>query len=111
MPNKAPAIISTVLTILLLILLAGVSVFMQMIALNGASERQGTIAMSISLVCQGIGLILTGLFAGWLSNFMINRFNWNKILAVSVVVILSVLIGGVISAIAFFISIPLAGIV
>ena len=111
MTNKTPAIISAVLTIFLLILLAGLSVFMQMIALNGASERQGTTAMSISLVCQSVGLILAGGFAGWLSNFVINRFNWNKILAVIVAIILGVLIGGIISVVAFFISIPLAGIV
>ena len=110
MTNRTPAIISAVITIFLLILLAGLSVFMQMIALNGASERQGTTAMSISLVCQSVGLILAGGFAGWLSNFVINRFNWNKILAVIVAVIVGVLMGGVISFVAFIISIPLAGI-
>ena len=110
MTNKTPAVISAVLTIFLLILFAVLSVFMQMIALNGVSERQGTTAMGISLVCQAIGLILAGLLAGWLSNFVINKYNWNKILAVIVAVIAGVLIGGAISFVSFVISIPLAGI-
>ena len=110
MTNKTPAIISAVLTILLLVLLAGLSVFMQMIALNGVSERQGTTAMGISLVCQGIGLILAAIVAGWISNLVITRFNWNKVLAVIVAVIAGVLLGGAISFVSFIISIPLAGI-
>ena len=108
--NKTPAIISAVLTIVLLILFAVLSVFMQMIALNGVSESQGATAMGISLVCQGVGLILVGLFAGWLTNLVITKFNWNKILAVIVAVIAGVLLGGAISFVSFIISIPLAGI-
>jgi hypothetical protein len=110
MPNKTPAIISSVLTIILLILFAVLSVFMQMIALNGVSERQGTTAMGISLVCQGIGLILAAIIAGWISNLVITRFSWNKALAVLVTVIAGVLLGGTISILSFFLSIPLAGI-
>lgn len=110
MTNKAPAIISASLTIVLLILFAVLSVFMQMIALNGVSESQGATAMGISLVCQGVGLILVGLFAGWLTNLVITKFNWNKILAVIVAVIAGVLLGGAISFVSFIISIPLAGI-
>ena len=110
MTNKTPAIISVVLTILLLILLGGFSVFMQMIALNGVSERQGTTAMVISLVCQGIGLILAAIVAGWISNLVITKFNWNKALAILVAVIAGVLLGGTLSVLSFFLSIPLAGI-
>jgi hypothetical protein len=110
MTTKTPAIISAVLTVILLIIFAVLSVFMQMIALNGVSERQGTITMSISLVCQGIGVILVGLLAGWLTNVIISKFNWNKIRAVIVAVIVGVLLGGTISFVSFIISIPLAGI-
>lgn len=110
MLSKTPAIISAILTIVLLILFAVLSVFMQMIALNGVSESQGTTAISISLVCQGIGLILAAILAGWISNFVINRFNWNKILAVLVAVIAGVILGGTLSVLSFFLSIPLAGI-
>ena len=110
MSNKTPAIISAILTIVLLILFAVLSFFTQMIALNGVSESQGTTAMGISLVCQGVGVILAGLLAGWLANFVITKFNWNKILAVMIAVIAGVLIGGTISFFSTIISIPLAGI-
>ena len=110
MTNRTPAIISAVLTIVILILFAVLSIFMQMIALNGASERQGATAMGISLVCQGVGLILVSLFVGWLTNLVITKFNWNKALAVILAVIAGVLFGGVISFVSFIISIPLAGI-
>lgn len=110
MPNKIPAIISAVLTVVLLILFAVLSVFMQMIALNGVSESQGVTAMSISLVCQGVGVILVGVLAGWLTNLVITKFNWNKILAVLVAVTVGVLFGGVISFVSFIISLPMAGI-
>lgn len=110
MPSKTPVIISSILTIVLLILFAVLSVFTQLIALNGVSESQGMTAMVISLVCQGTGLILAGIFAGWITNLVITKFNWNKTLAVLVAVIIGVLLGGTISFVATIISIPLAGI-
>jgi hypothetical protein len=110
MPNKKPAIISSILTIIVLIIFAVLSVFTQMIALNGVSESQGITAMGISLVCQGVGVILAGVFAGWLSRLVITKFNWNKVLAVIVAVITGVLLGGIISLLSTIISIPLAGI-
>ena len=110
MPNKTPAIIASILTIVLLLIFAVLSVFTQMIALNGVSESQGMTAMGISLVCQGVGVILVGVLAGWLTNFVITKFNWNKILAVIVAVIAGVLFGGAISFVSTIISIPLAGI-
>ena len=110
MTGKKPAIISAILTIVLLILFAVLSVFTQMIALNGVSESQGMTAMGISLVCQGVGLILAGIFAGWISNLVVTKFNWNKVLSVIVPVILGVLLGGTISLVSTIISIPLAGI-
>jgi|SRR5919108_4703881 hypothetical protein len=110
MSAKTPAVISAVLTIVLFFLFAVLSVFTQMIALNGVSESQGTIAMSISLVYQGVGIILVGLLAGWMNNFVITKFNWNKVLAVIVAVIVGTLIGAGISVFSTIISIPLAGI-
>jgi hypothetical protein len=41
MPNKSPATISAILTVLILVLLSILFLLLQMIALNGASERQG----------------------------------------------------------------------
>ena len=110
MPNKRPAIISAILTIILLIIFGVLSVFTQMLVLNGASERQGMTAMGVSLVCQGAGAILAAAFAAWLTNLGITKFKWNSILAVVGAVIAGTLLGGVISFLSIIISIPLAGI-
>ena len=110
MPNKTPTIISAVLTVILLIIFGVLSIFAQMLVLNGASERQGMTAMGVSLVCQGVGAILTAAFAAWLTNLVITKFNWNNILAVVVAVITGTLLGALISFLSIIISIPLAGI-
>lgn len=110
MPNKTPAVISVILTILLLVVFAIVSVLFEMLALNGASERQGMTAMGISLLCQGVGAVLLGFFAWWLTNLLISKFNWNKIIAVVVTIFLGTTIGTGISFLSLIISIPIAGI-
>jgi len=110
MPNKTPAIISAVLTVILLVIFGVLSVFTQMLVLNGANESQGITAMGVSLVCQGAGAILAAAFAAWLTNLVITKFNWNNILAVAIAVIAGTLLGGILSFIAIIISIPLAGI-
>ena len=110
MPNKTPSLISAILTILLLVVFAVLSIFTQMIALNGASERQGLTAMGISLVCQGAGAILAAAFAWRLTSLMIVKFNWNKILAVVVAVTGGTLLGGLISFISIIVAIPMAGV-
>jgi len=109
-PNKTPAIISTILTLLILVIFAVLSVFTQMIALNSVSERQGVTAISISLVCQGVGVLLAGIFAWWMTNLMIAKFNWKKILAVIIAVTIGTLAGGLISFLSIVIAIPVAGI-
>jgi len=110
MPSKIPAIISVILTIVILLIVALLSVFTQMIALNGVSESRGMTAMGISLVCQGVGLLLAGICAGWITNLLITKFNWNKVLSVLIAVFAGVLLGGAISFVSTIISIPLAGI-
>ena len=110
MPSKTPALISAILTIILLIIFGVLSVFTQMLVLNGANESQGVTAMGVSLVCQGAGAILAALLAAWLTSLGITKFNWNNILAVVIAVIAGTLLGGVISFLSIIISIPLAGI-
>jgi hypothetical protein len=110
MSNKTLAIVSAILTMLLLLLVAGFTTFFEMVALNGASERQGTTALVFSLACQGVGLILLGMFAGWLANLIIAKFHWNKILAVIIAVMAGTLLGGVVSFLAMIIAIPIAGV-
>ena len=110
MSSKTPAIISSILTIVLLIIFAVLSVFMQMLVLNDASERQGFTAMGISLACQGITALLVGLLAGRVTNLLISKFNWNNILAVAAAVIPRTALGGLVSFLSVIIAIPLAGI-
>lgn len=110
MPSKKHAIISAVLTIVLLIIFGVLSIFTQMLVLNGVNESQGMTAMGVSLVCQGAGVILAGGFAGWLTNLVITKLSWNKILAVIIAVIAGGLLGGTISFVSMIISIALVGI-
>lgn len=107
---KRPATISAILTVLILLFLAVLSVVLQMVALNGAGERQGVTAMGVSLACQGIVILLLAIFAARATRFLITRVNWNSILAVAVTVIVAAIVGGVISFLASVIAIPIAGI-
>lgn len=110
MPTRTPASISAILTIVILILLAIVFVLLQMVALNGVSERQGFTAMAVSLACQGIVMILLGILAARATAFLITRAEWNSILAVAVTVLIAATIGGVIAFLSSIISIAVAGI-
>lgn len=110
MSTKTPATISAVLTVALLILLAILFVLLQMVALNGASERQGLTAMGLSLGCQSLVIILLGTLAARATTFLIRRVAWNSILAVVVAVLVATMIGGVIAFLSTIIAIPVAGI-
>jgi hypothetical protein len=110
MPTRTPASISAILTIVILIFLAIVFVLLQMVALNGVSERQGFTAMGVSLACQGIVMILLGILAARATAFLITRAEWNSILAVAVTVLIATIIGGVIAFLSSIISIAVAGI-
>ena len=110
MPTRTPATISAILTIVILVLLALVFVLLQMVALNGVSERQGFTAMGVSLACQGIVMILLGILAARATTFLITRVEWNSVLAVVVTVLIATILGGVIAFLSSFISIAAAGI-
>ena len=110
MPDKKPAIISAVMTIVLLGIVMILTVLVQMLALNGAGERQGMAAMGISLLCQGGGGALSAFLASRLTSLFIVKFNWNKAPAVIVAVILATALGAGLSFLSIIVSIPLAGI-
>ena len=94
MSNKSPAAISAILTVIILVFLAIVFVLLQMIALNGASERQGLTAMGLSLGCQSILVILLATLAARATRFLITKAEWNSILAVVITVLVATTIGG-----------------
>lgn len=110
MSTKTPAAISTILTIVILVFLAVVFTLFQMLALNGASEKQGMTAMGLSLGCQSLVVILLGAFAARATNFLITKVGWDRILAVIITVIVATTLGGAISFLASIIAIPVAGI-
>jgi hypothetical protein len=109
MPTKTLSIISSIVTAILLIIFAVFAFFIQLVALNGYSESDGGAALIVSIVCQGIGLILSAILAGWLTRVFITKFNWNNILAVVLSVIAGILFGGGLVIISLFLSIFIAG--
>jgi hypothetical protein len=110
MSSKKPATLSAVLTVALLILLGILFVLLQMIALNGAGERQGLTAMGLALGCQSLIIILLSALAARGTTFLITRVGWNSILAVIITVLTATMIGGVIAFLSTIIAIPIAGI-
>ena len=110
MSNKSPATISAILTVLILIFLAVVFLLLQMVALNGVSERQGLTAMGLSLGCQSLAIILLAGLAARATRFLVTKAAWNSILAVAVTVLAASILGGVIAFLSSFISIAVAGI-
>jgi len=110
MSIKTPSTISAVLTVLILVVLAILFLLLQMLALNGASERQGLTAMGLSLGCQSLIVILLAALAARATTFLITNVEWNNILAVVVTVFVATTIGGVISFLATIVAIPIAGV-
>ena len=111
MPNKLPATVAAVATFILLLSDGFLFFFVQIIALNGVmSENKAFTALAIGVICQGISMFLAAGLAAWLSNRLIAKFNWNKVPAVLIAVIASVLLGSIISFISTVVSIPIAGI-
>lgn len=108
MPNKTPAIISAVLTLTLLIIISLILSFGQLVALNGFSERAGTISLVASLICQGVGNILAVIIAWRLTIRFITKSNWGNAPAVLVAGLAGTLIGGGLSFVATIASILLA---
>jgi hypothetical protein len=84
MPTKTLSIISAVITAVLVILVGIFIFFITLVALNGYGDREGTAAVTINLICSGGGAILSAILAGWLTRLTIDKFNWNKILAIIV---------------------------
>jgi len=104
MPNKTPAIISAVLTFILLLLVSALASFMLLVAFNGYSERVGGIALLASLVCQGIGNILAVIIAWRLTIRFITKSNWGSVGAVLVSSIVGLVAGAGLTFISMLLS-------
>lgn len=110
MPKRTPATISAALTVLILLLIAILFTLLQMVALNGAGERQGLTAMGISLGCQSLVVILLAALAARATTFLTTTVGWNSILAVVITVLVAATMGGVIAFLSTIVAIPIAGI-
>lgn len=108
MTNKIPSIISVLLTILVLILLGALSIFMNMVALNGMSSREGGPALLTLGSCSIIGIILSAIVASRLTKTFISKYSWNSILAVIMAFIVGIILGFVFNVIGFVLSIIVA---
>lgn len=109
MTPKILSIISAVLTAVLTVLIGIFLFVMTLAALNGFSDREGSAAVSIMLVCQGIGVILSAILAGWLTRRFIEKFNWNKVLAVILSIAAGTTLGTILAFAALALSIFTAG--
>ncbi len=111
MPNKTPITITVVLTVVLLILVGIVSMFGQIVLLNGViSDRQATTALGIGLGCNGVTILLAGILARWLAKLLLVKANWPSFPSVAVSVIVSVGLGIFFSFISIIIGTMAAGI-
>lgn len=110
MTDKRLSVLSGVLTVILLVIFGILILFVQLVLLNGVSERQGGIALGVSLLCQGLVILLAGFFAAWFSRLLVVRWAWNRALAIIVAVFLGILAGIPALFFSVLISILLAGI-
>lgn len=110
MSTRTPSLIAAVLTVVVLVFTSGLFLFGELVLLNGVSERQGTVALGTSVICQGIGLILAAILASWLTQTVISRFKLHVALAVILSVIAGIMLGGLITFLSLMVSIPIAGI-
>ena len=111
MNDRTPAILSASLTFVIL-LVAGLLLFLgQILVLNGVMEEgKAFTSIGIAIGSQCITLVLAATFAGWFSNLLIFRFDWNKGLAIVIAALLGTVLGFVVALILTVISFPLAGI-
>lgn len=108
MSNKTPAIISAAATLVLLIAISVLLSFGQLVLLNGASERVGSIALATTLICQGLGNILAVMIAWRLTIRFITKSNWGNVAAVLVSVLAGTFTGAALTFVAMIGSILLA---
>lgn len=109
MSSKTPAIVSAVLTLILLIVISAILSFGQLVLLNGFSERVSSISLVTSLICQGVSNILAIILAWRLTIRFITKSSWGNVPAVLVSVLVGALAGAGLSFVTMIASLILAG--
>lgn len=111
MTSKTVSIISSVITVVLLILLTLFTNLMSIVMLNGFSGSSAGPALTTSLVCQGVGVILAAILTGWLARRLIDRNKMNKFLSAFLAVMAGLALGIIVSFLSFLLSLFIAGMI
>jgi len=82
MSTRTLAILASVLTALLLLLLGAILLFGLIVALNGFGEGEGAPALLTSLLCQGATVIVAAILAGRLTRWLVEKRHWPGIVSV-----------------------------
>ena len=91
MSTKTVSIIASVVTALLVLLIVAVFAFGGIVLLNGFMDASA--AIYAGFTCLGLTLILCPILAGMLTRTLISKFSWNNVLAGSIAVLTSTLLG------------------
>ena len=111
MPTRKPVIVSVLLTIILLVLVAILTMFVQIVLLNGVmNDGQATTALGVTLGCQGVTIILGAILARWSTRLLITRFQLGQFLAVLIPVVSVTILGAVTAILSIFSGLITAGI-
>jgi hypothetical protein len=92
MSAKTASVISSLVTAILVLLIAVIFGFGGIVLLNGFMNASA--AVYTGFACLGITVILCAILAWALAKAFISRFNWNNILAVIISIFISTLLGG-----------------
>ncbi|MEW6239742.1 MAG: hypothetical protein AB1564_02910 [Chloroflexota bacterium] len=110
-PSQTPVLVSVIVTLILLLLVGIVSMFGQVVLLNGViSDRQTGTALGIDLGCNGLTIILAAMFARWLTKLLLGKANWPPFPSAAVAVIVSVGLGIFFSFLSIIVGTMAAGI-
>lgn len=101
MSIKTSAIISSVITALLVLVIVIIFGFGGIVLLNGFMDASA--AVYTGFTCLGITLILCPILAGVLVRLFITKFNWNNILSIFISVLVSTLLGAGMGVLSTFI--------
>ena len=111
MPTRKPVIVSVLLTIILLVLVAILTMFVQIVLLNGVmNEGQATTALGVTFGCQAVTILLGAILARWSTRLLISRFQLGQILAVLIPVVSMTILGAVTAILSIFTGLITAGI-
>ena len=110
MGPKSSSIVSRVITIIILVVIGISIIFVEIIALNGFSDREAGPALITALICHSASAILVVILVGRLAPLLMTKFNWNGILAMMVSVFAGTLSGGFLFLLATVLSVLLAAV-